>query len=388
MNTKAESPVVVIGAGLGGLSSAAYLARAGLPVTVVERHEVVGGYATSFQRGRFTFEVALHGSTLMGEALQQIFEELGIRESLELVPLPEFYRLLGGAVDLVVPQRDPGAYVDLLSRHFPHEAEGIRRFVNIMLAIIEETNRMQRGRGKVFKPLFPFRYPHMWRWRQATLAKMMASCVTDTRLTNLLGALWSYYGLPPAKLSAFYYAVATGEFLRYGSHYVRPRSQQLSRLLREAAEEGGGEVHTGVAATRIHLEGGRAAAVSLSDGTTLPARAVISNISPRILVDELLPHHLKHTRGMRRYRSHRLSMSAFVVWLGLHQPLPETLCGGEYLVNLAEGPEVEYAAAVSGDIDRGAFSVTLYDNILPDYSPPGTASLSIFFLCGLSLIHI
>ncbi|MEJ2640815.1 MAG: FAD-dependent oxidoreductase [Desulfosarcinaceae bacterium] len=101
--------MVVIGAGLGGLCSAAYLARAGLPVTVVERQPKVGGYASSFQCGRFTFEVSLHGSTLKGEALQSIFEDLNIRTKLELAPLPELYRLLGGAVDLVVPQRDPDA---------------------------------------------------------------------------------------------------------------------------------------------------------------------------------------------------------------------------------------------------------------------------------------
>jgi phytoene dehydrogenase-like protein len=48
---KEELPVVVVGAGLGGLTAAAYLAKAGFPVTVVEQHHVPGGYATSFERG-------------------------------------------------------------------------------------------------------------------------------------------------------------------------------------------------------------------------------------------------------------------------------------------------------------------------------------------------
>ena len=52
-------PVVVIGAGLGGLTCAAYLAKAGLPVSVLEQHDVPGGYATSFNRGDFEFEVSL-----------------------------------------------------------------------------------------------------------------------------------------------------------------------------------------------------------------------------------------------------------------------------------------------------------------------------------------
>jgi prolycopene isomerase len=51
---------IVIGAGLGGLSAATMLARNGLDVLLLERHNVPGGYATSFVRGRYEFEVALH----------------------------------------------------------------------------------------------------------------------------------------------------------------------------------------------------------------------------------------------------------------------------------------------------------------------------------------
>ena len=52
--------VVVIGAGLGGLSAATSLARAGKKVLLLEKHNVPGGYASSFTRGRFEFEIALH----------------------------------------------------------------------------------------------------------------------------------------------------------------------------------------------------------------------------------------------------------------------------------------------------------------------------------------
>jgi phytoene dehydrogenase-like protein len=374
--------VVVIGAGLGGLCSAAYLARAGLPVTVVERRPKVGGYATSFQRGRYTFEVSLHGSTLRGEALQSIFEDLNIRTKLELAPLPELYRLLGGAVELVVPQRDPDAYIELLGRHFPQEAEGTRRFVCTMLDIIEETNRLQRGWGKIFKPLFPLRYPQIWRWREATLAEMIAAFVKDPRLANLLGGLWSYFGLPPTRLSALYYAAGSGEYLKYGSYYVKPRSSQLSRLLEEAVLENGGRVITGVSVSHMHLEGDRVAAVALSDGRRIAAETVISNISPQAMTARLLPERMKGDPRLQHYHRYRPSLSAFIVWLGLNRSLPPELDGAEYHINLPEGPEAEYQAARTGDVRHGAFTVTLYDNILADYSPPDTTTLSIVFLCA------
>ena len=52
--------VVVIGAGLGGLSTAGYLAKEGKKVLVLEHHSVPGGYAHEFRRGKYRFEVSLH----------------------------------------------------------------------------------------------------------------------------------------------------------------------------------------------------------------------------------------------------------------------------------------------------------------------------------------
>ena len=51
---------VIIGAGLGGMSAATFLARSGRKVLLLERHHVPGGYASSFRRGRFEFDISLH----------------------------------------------------------------------------------------------------------------------------------------------------------------------------------------------------------------------------------------------------------------------------------------------------------------------------------------
>ena len=64
----AEYDVIVIGAGNGGLSAAVTFAQAGKKVAVFEKHNIPGGCGTSFCRGRFEFEVALHQLSSMGTA--------------------------------------------------------------------------------------------------------------------------------------------------------------------------------------------------------------------------------------------------------------------------------------------------------------------------------
>lgn len=121
VNPKKAYPVVVIGAGLGGLCSAALLAGKGFPVTVVEQHSIPGGYATTFDRagGKFTFDVSLHRMS-SGRELRQLFRELGILDKIELVRIPDTSRIITPNRDFIyfrnLKQKAAG-----LMRTYPHE---------------------------------------------------------------------------------------------------------------------------------------------------------------------------------------------------------------------------------------------------------------------------
>jgi prolycopene isomerase len=96
---------VVIGAGNGGLTAAATLAKRGINVLLLERHNIPGGCATSFCRGRFEFEVALHQLSGLGTPekpgpLRGILDHLGVSEQLEFVPMSDLYHI-------VVPGENP-----------------------------------------------------------------------------------------------------------------------------------------------------------------------------------------------------------------------------------------------------------------------------------------
>jgi len=384
MGPKSEYPTVVIGAGLGGLICGAYLAKQGIPVTVVEQHSVPGGYATAFDRagGKFTFDVSLHGTSVHNNGAAAILKDIDVLDKIELVELPEVYRLKTPQLDISVPQKDPQAYIQLLSRHFPAESKGIRGFVEEMLGIADEVDTLSRNKGKFFKLLFPLQYRKMWNVRNKTLADLMSAYVKDPELQNVLSALWGYYGLPPSRLSGFYYANATGSYLKNGSYYIKPRSQDLSNAIAEVIEDSGGSIIYDTQVSKILVKDGFVQGVELEGGKQLAARAVVSNASGPATFRQMLPQNVLPEDFMQKLAAYKPSIASFIVWLGLNRDITENVKSFSTFVSSGLKPDEEFESHLKGDIDKGGFGVAVYDNIFKGYSRAGTSTLQLIFLCG------
>lgn len=382
MGPNKDYPTVVIGAGLGGLCCGAYLAKQGVPVSVVEQHSIPGGYATAFDRGRFTFEVSLHGTSINNNAAARILENVGVLKKLSLVRLPEVYRLRAPSLDISVPQQDTEAFIAQLSKQFPGEEKGIRSFVGEMVGLSEEVEKLHEKKGQFIKALFPVQYRKMWNIRNKTLADFLNEHLKNPELQSVLSSLWGYYGLPPSRLSAFYYANATGGYLRHGSFYIKERSQNLSDALAEAIEKNGGEILYNTAAEKILLKDGSVTGVALSGGKTLPARAVVSNASALTTFKQMLPRDAVPPDYANKLEGFKPSISSFIVWLGLNRELRGKIKGCGIHVASGRGAEADYLSCLKGEVEKVSFSVSIYDNIFEGYSKPGTSSLMLLCLSG------
>jgi all-trans-retinol 13,14-reductase len=384
MGPKKDYPTVVIGAGIGGLCCGAYLARQGIPVTVAEQHSIPGGYATSFDRaaGKFTFDVSLHGTAIHNNAAARILADIGVLDKIKLVALPEVYRLKTPTLDFSVPQKDPQTYIRRLAALFPAEADGIAAFVHEMVGIADESDRLHRKQGKFFKLAFPFQYAKMWNVRNKTLDDLISDYVRDPELKQVLSALWGYYGLPPSKLSGFYYAVATGGYLKNGSYYIKDRSQNLSDAMAGIIEDHGGTILYDSAVEKIRLKDGAVDGVELAGGEILPAKAVVSNASAPSTFKEMLPREAVPADYLSKLDNYRPSISSFIIWLGLNREIDSRVKAFSTFVSSGAGAEADYKAHLNGDVANGSFGVAVYDNIYPGYSQPGTATIQIIFLSG------
>lgn len=134
---------VVIGAGNAGLTAAVAAQRAGSKTLLLERHNIPGGCATSFVRGDFEFEVALHQLSGMGTKeepfiMQYLFMELGIMDKIEMINEQELYRIvMPGEIDITLPASWPKLR-EVLIEHYPAEADSIPQFLDLCEALTHE----------------------------------------------------------------------------------------------------------------------------------------------------------------------------------------------------------------------------------------------------------
>jgi prolycopene isomerase len=387
---KKDLPVVVIGGGLGGLSAAAHLAQNGFPVTLIEQHDRPGGYATSFDRkgGRYTFDVSLHATAGAKGGLKESLEGAGVLEKVETVELPELCRIITPELDLIWPQKNPAAIIKQLTQKFSGEAEGIQGFFDEILGVIDEAIKPFDRDSWWDLIRFPMTHKKMWAIRNQTLAQVLDQYTRDPKLRSILSVFWPYYGLPPSKLSGFYYAVATAAYIRFGGHYIKQRSQDLSDALMQAIENSGGQVLLDTEVIDITLKDGAVTGVVLDNGKKLNAKAVISNASVPTTMDLLsrdtAPEDLprKATRYSEKLKTYRPSLSTFLVWLGLNQEIGETVKGYEIFLSQHYDPEQSYQASLACDPHKSGLDVTIYDNAFDGYSTPGTSTVQLLMLSG------
>jgi prolycopene isomerase len=280
--------VVVIGAGIGGLTAGALLAARGRDVLVLEQHYLPGGSAQTFPSGRYRFDVgpklffgmdAGRGNMRHHE---QVFAELD--EWPELLHYDSYYTFIHPRGRLRVAG-STAEYVAQLAAAFPAEAAGIRAFYERLEAIHALFVGM---------PNLPLDDPWalaglLWRvplertlevshWSRVTLGELFDRFVASPELRAIINAefvafCYSDIDHAPAVLGA----LVLIERHKGGGSFTRGGSGELAKLLIRGLEKHGGRLAYRSPVRRVLIENGRARGVELRDGTRVGARWVVSN---------------------------------------------------------------------------------------------------------------
>ena len=374
--------VIVVGAGLGGLSAATFLSQAGKRVLLLEKHNVPGGYASSFLRGRFEFDVALHElSGVGGEEphgpLWGFLNAWGVAPKVKFMPVAEFYRCVLPGLDVTLPFGRKN-FEEYLANQFPKEAAGITGFTSLVFDMAEEAMKAgMMGGGQA--SLNPSEFPHLTTYSNRTVAQVFDSFFSDQRMRGVLGQLCNYLGQPPSKLGFTTYIMALSNYLKYGPVHIRGTSQALSQAFVEVIESRGGQVWLNNGAARILTVGNSVQGVMAQDGTEITSSQVVCNANPMVTCLDLIGRDKVPDWYLRRLGAWSAGCGTFNVYLGLDctsQDLGlkthETFVGIDYDLD-----KYDEAALKTVNMHPIGASVTSYNLADPEFSPPGTATVAL-----------
>lgn len=306
--------IVVIGAGIGGLSAAISLGAKGNRVTVVEQLDRPGGKMGEVRTGRFRWDTGPSVIT-MRHVIEQHFRDAGrdLNDYVDLQPTQPITRYFwrdGTVLDAVADQDQMAASIESLWGR--REAQGYRDFMTYVArlhSIIGEPflyRAKPRARDLLRMPLADVLRIDPLR----TMNQAIRSFFREPQLIQLFGRFATYNGSSPYDAPATLNVIAHVEMAE-GAWYPRGGIYQLALAYERLALELGVEIRYSSAADEILIDAGRATGVRLSDGTTIRADAVINNVDYTHAQTTLMPR--DHRKPMPTLEP---SCSGFIMMLG------------------------------------------------------------------------
>lgn len=373
--------VIVIGAGNGGLAAGAKTAKHGLRTLVLEKHNIPGGCASSFRRGRFEFEPSLHELCGVGKednpgSVYKIFKDLGadINWCYEndifrvIADGPDGYdATLNGTVE---------GFCDSLEALVPGCRDKVKAMMDLYPFLIEA----QGYASEANVPLKLFtKYKDFVRLSGVSAEELMDEFEIPKKAQNIINTYWSYLGVPTDELSAVHFLNMLSDYVIRGAAMPKHRSHELSIALVDSIKKNGGDVFFNTPVTKLIFNNDGKAIGVTAGGKNYFAEEIISNIIPDAIIGmsdkKYIPEHTQKLSAARK-----LGISVATMYIGLDCSADE-LGLDNYTIFVEKDPYPRKQFEQKADL--GLYIVNCLNRVIPDSSPEGTCTL--FFttpICG------
>ncbi len=406
--SSARYDAIIVGGGHNGLVAAAYLARAGRKVVVLEKRELIGGAAVTEEIfPGFKFSVFSYVVSLLRP---EIIRELNLPgHGLHILPLESSVTPLDNG-DYLAAWSDPDQARRELMRHSPRDVEAMALFGRLMqqmamavkpilsmvppdpTSLAPSDLKGMLSLGGHFRSLGAEQFHALYK-----LMTMSASDYLDEwfdfgplkATKSASGIIGTFLG-PRSPGTAYvllhhYMGEIDGAFRAWG--FQKGGTGAISDTIARAAKALGAEIRTGASVERVVVKDGRVTGVALKNGDELIAPVVVSGLDPRrtflqLLDEKELPDEM--VQGVKRYKFRGSSGKVNLALSGL----PEFSClpgaGPAMRGAFSISPSIDYLERAYDDAKYGEFSRNPYMDIVipsmidPGMAPPGKHVMSIF----------
>jgi phytoene dehydrogenase-like protein len=353
MSAQSDWDAIVIGSGLGGLTTAAYLATNGLRTLVLEKHYVAGGNAHVFRRKQmFEFDVGVHylGDCGPDGTIPTVLRGVGLEGKVEFLEMdPDgFDTLMFPGIEFRVP-KGQDRYRERLVATFPDDETGLHRCLDVLQGVASEFAKVKLPVEPEDVPRLMQEAPNFMKWGMRTLGELFDDCGLGQKARAILAAESGTYALPPSRAPVIMQAVLIDHYLK-GAYYPLGGGQVLPAHLVDVIRSNGGEVRTRAGVERILVEDGKAAGVRLTTGEEFRAPVVVSNADLKRTFLEMVGEEHLSPQTVARVRQFRMALPLFCVYLGLDIDLSERMPNTNYLYSTSFDTEGLYQDCYEGRV--------------------------------------
>lgn len=376
---------VVIGSGCAGLAASLELISEGKKTLLIEKHNLPGGCATSFCRGRFEFEPSLHELCGVGTAenpgeVRKIMEKHGVDVKWNYVD--DCFRTIsvysdGEPMDCVMPT-GKDRFIDAMENYVPGSRQKMNELFELLEEIRDAIDYFADPVDGMDGPVLLKKFPNVLKTGAYSVNKVFEVLGLPQKAQDIFNTYWSYLGVDMDGLSMFHYAAMVYNYIVNGAFIPTHTSHEISNAMAERFRELGGEIWFNCTAEKLIFRNDKCCGVETTMGT-VEADVVLANINPDIIYGKMIPDNFQipeREKKLSTARNREFGARMFTIYLGLNKTAEE-LGIKDYSIFLAGTADSVKEYKSLEKIDTNEYSIFLCYNIAnPNASPEGTAMCS------------
>ena len=376
---------VVIGAGNGGLAAACRMAKGGKKTLLVERHNLPGGCASSFRRGRFEFETALHeicewGSKENPGGCRKTCEEFGLDIPWHMVP--DNFRVITTAsdgkthIDATLPCTVK-EFVNEMERLVPGCRKSIQDLFDLGTEFHEAGDYSLSVAGKTDPKYMQEHFPNFLRLGSYTVNEVFRAMKMPKLAQDIMGTYWGYLGVDMDHLSFLQYVNMLWLYVNHGAWIPDKTSNELTTGLLECFRKMGGEIWMNCTATEILFDENKAVRGVKTTCGEVETRYILCNMNQNMVYAAMCPAEVVPERMVKLGNARTYSARMFVVYLGLDKSAEE-IGIHDYTIFLPTSANSAKEYETGKRMETNCNQVMVCYNVVnPSFSPEGTCVMSL-----------